>query len=101
MIVPSEVVGALISKMFSIREWIVMGSLIVGIGTIALGARQQSLARVNLGMSVVAIQIVVRFFSSELGFVARGLAFIVVGLGFLLANFVLTKKMRSENGGDQ
>lgn len=71
----------------------------VGVGTIALGARQQSLARVNLGMSVVAIQVVVRFFSSELGFVARGLAFILIGVGFLLANVVLAKKMRSDEEG--
>ena len=71
----------------------------VGVGTIVLGARQQNLARVNLGMSVVAIQVVVRFFSSELGFVARGLAFILIGVGFLLANVVLTKKMRSDEEG--
>ncbi len=34
MIVPSEVVEGLIETMFSIRDWIIIGSLLVGVGTI-------------------------------------------------------------------
>ncbi len=67
---------------------------ITGVGTIAIGVRREQLAIVNLGMLVVALLVVVRFFDSQLGFVARGLAFIIVGVGFLAANVVLSKRMR-------
>ncbi len=66
----------------------------VGVATIAFGVRREHLATVNLGMLVVALLVVIRFFDSQLGFVARGLAFIVVGVGFLVANVVLSKRMR-------
>lgn len=66
----------------------------VGVGTIAIGVRREHLATVNLGMLVVALLVVIRFFDSQLGFVARGLAFIAVGIGFLVANVVLSKRMR-------
>ncbi len=70
-----------------------------GVGTIATGIRRERLAIVNLGMLAVALLVVVRFFDSDLGFVARGLAFIVVGIGFLLANVVLSKRLRPPGEG--
>ncbi|MCK5376229.1 MAG: hypothetical protein KAJ97_04045, partial [Acidobacteria bacterium] len=73
---------------------------VVGVATIATGLRRQSLATVNLGMVVVAAFVVVRFFDSEFGFIARGLAFIVVGIGFLITNVVLSRRMR-ETGADR
>ena len=72
---------------------------VTGVGTIATGVRHERLAIINLGMLVVALLVVVRFFDSELGFVARGLAFIVVGIGFLLANVVLSKRLRPPGVG--
>lgn len=72
---------------------------VTGVGTIATGIRRERLAIVNLGMLVVALLVVVRFFDSELGFVARGIAFIGVGIGFLLANVVLSKRLRSPGEG--
>jgi len=70
----------------------------VGIATIASGIRNQNLGTVNLGMVVVALLVVVRFFDAEIGFVAKGLAFIVVGIGFLVANLVLARRLRSAEG---
>ncbi len=71
----------------------------VGIATIASGVRNQNLGTVNLGMVVVALLVVVRFFDAEIGFVAKGLAFIVVGIGFLVANVVLSRRLkRAEEG---
>jgi len=70
----------------------------VGIATIASGVRNQHLGTVNLGMVVVALLVAVRFFDSEIGFVAKGLAFIVVGIGFLIANLVMSKRLRSAEG---
>jgi hypothetical protein len=41
---------------------------------------------------LIAILAMSRFFDSELSFVTRGLGFILVGAGFLIANLVLFKK---------
>jgi hypothetical protein len=74
---------------------------IVGIVTIAVGVRRQSLGTVNLGMVVVALLVVVRFFDSEFGFIFKGFAFILVGLGFLVANIVLSRSLRASEGEAQ
>jgi hypothetical protein len=66
----------------------------VGIATIAAGLKAQSLATVNLGMVVVAILVVVRFFDSGLGFILKGFAFILIGIGFLVVNLVLSRRRR-------
>jgi uncharacterized membrane protein len=66
---------------------------VVGIATIAVGVQRQHLGVVNLGMMVVALLVLVRFFDSGFGFIFKGLAFIVVGIGFLLANVVLSRRL--------
>jgi uncharacterized membrane protein len=68
---------------------------VVGIATIAEGVRQQNLGTVNLGMLVVAMLVVVRFFDSGFGFILKGFAFILVGIGFLVANVVLSRSLRA------
>lgn len=68
--------------------------LSVGIATIAAGVRGDSLGTVNLGMTAIAALVVVRFFDAEIGFVVKGLTFIVVGIGFLVANLVMVRRMR-------
>jgi uncharacterized membrane protein len=81
-------------------EWIGMAAFnlllfIVGLATLAEGVGRQSLGTVNLGMAVVAMLVIVRFFDSEVGFILKGIAFIVVGLGFLAANVVLSRRLRT------
>ena len=71
---------------------------IVGIATIGVGVRRQSLGTVNLGMFVVALLVVVRFFDSGFGFIFKGLAFILVGFGFLVANVLLSRSLRAREG---
>ena len=68
---------------------------VVGIATIAEGVRRQHLGVVNLGMFVVAMLVVVRFFDSGFGFILKGFAFILVGIGFLVANVVLSRSLRA------
>jgi uncharacterized membrane protein len=67
----------------------------VGIATIAIGLKNQSLATVNLGMVVVATLVIVRFFDSGFGFILKGFAFILVGIGFLVVNIVLSRRLRA------
>jgi uncharacterized membrane protein len=71
----------------------------IGIATITSGVRSQNLGTVNLGMIVIAGLVVVRFFDTEIGFVAKGLAFIAVGVGFLFANVVMARRLKRAEGG--
>jgi len=68
---------------------------VVGVATIVEGVRRQNLGTVNLGMLVVALLVVVRFFDSGFGFILKGLAFILVGIGFLVANVLLSRSLRA------
>jgi hypothetical protein len=56
------------------------------------GIRANSVARANFGLLLIAALALSRFFDSQLSFVTRGLGFIVVGAGFLIANILLFKK---------
>jgi len=63
----------------------------LGLGTLMAGVRERRLGVVNGGMLVLAALILARFFDSDLGFVVRGVAFIVMGGLFLTTNLVLMK----------
>jgi hypothetical protein len=68
--------------------------LALGLWTMATGARERDLGRVNGGLWLVGGLIVIRFFDSELSFLAKGLAFIAVGAAFLAANLGLAPHRR-------
>jgi len=67
---------------------------VLGIGTIAQGIRSSRLAVVNGGMVVLTGLIVARFFDGGIGTIARAVAFIVIGAGFLTTNLVLGRKTK-------
>jgi uncharacterized membrane protein len=64
----------------------------LGVDILMRGIRSNSIARANFGLILIAALAISRFFDSELSFVTRGLGFIVVGAGFLIANIMLFKK---------
>ena len=66
--------------------------LTLGIGTIVVGLRNERLGTVNVGMLILMTLILARFFDSDMGFVARGIAFIILGIGFLTTNLVLMRR---------
>jgi hypothetical protein len=66
--------------------------LALGIFTLVRGIRAGRVLEANLGMLVVTILSVARFFDSDLEFVVRGVAFIAIGAGFLATNLVLLKR---------
>jgi hypothetical protein len=61
---------------------------------VVAGVRDRRLSVVNGGMLVLAALIICRFFDSDLGFVVKGLAFIAVGVGFLVTNLLLVKRTK-------
>ena len=67
-------------------------ALWLGIDILTRGIRANSIARANFGLVLIAVLAMSRFFDSELSFITRGLGFILVGAGFLVANVVLFKK---------
>jgi hypothetical protein len=66
--------------------------LAVGIFTLLRGIRAGRVLEANLGMLVITVLAVARFFDSEMEFIVRGVAFIAIGLGFLATNVVLFKR---------
>ncbi len=74
----------------AVNAWL----LALGVWTLADGARERSLGRVNGGMLLIAALILARFFDSDLTFLSKGIAFIVVGVAFLAANLALAKRRK-------
>jgi len=66
--------------------------LALGVFTLLRGIRAGRFLEANLGMLVVAILAIARFFDSDLEFTVRGIAFIAIGLGFLATNLVIFKR---------
>ena len=66
--------------------------LALGVFTLVRGVRAGRIFEANLGMLVIAILAIARFFDSEFEFVIRGVAFIAIGLGFLATNLVVFKR---------
>jgi uncharacterized membrane protein len=66
--------------------------LVWGVGALWQGVREGSLRGMNGGMFSVAMLVVARFFDSDIGFVARGVAFVVLGAVFLGVNVYMARK---------
>lgn len=64
----------------------------LGVDILARGIRAGSIGRSNFGLALIAGLALCRFFDSDLSFMTRGLGFIAVGVGFLVANLVMFRK---------
>jgi uncharacterized membrane protein len=65
-----------------------------GIYYIRKGLISAKISQVNLGLLFIAVLALVRFFESDLDFILKGTAFIVVGLGFLSSNVLLNRQLK-------
>ena len=68
--------------------------LFTGVYTIRNGARYDHLGVLNYGLLTITALVVCRFFDSDMSFIVRGLLFVVVGIGFFLANYLMLKKRK-------
>ncbi len=66
---------------------------ILSVSRILTGIRSNNLGVINTGMLMLAVLIVARFFDSDISFVIKGLVFIIVGIGFLATNVMLSRRM--------
>jgi uncharacterized membrane protein len=87
-------IGSVLDSEAGVVMMLIMNVYMLGLGValIMTGARDRRLGVVNLGMLVVSALIIARFFDSNMGFVFRGLAFIAVGIGFLVTNIWLIRR---------
>jgi hypothetical protein len=71
-----------------------MNAFMLGLGifTLVRGIRAGNVYEANLGMVVITILAIARFFDNDFEFVVRGIAFIAIGLGFLVTNLVVFKR---------
>ena len=66
--------------------------LLLGLILLREGAKKTHLGVINLGMLIIALLAVCRSFDSDLTFVVKGVLFVLVGIGFFAANWLMIKK---------
>jgi len=66
--------------------------LAVGIIKLRQGILLQRLLKINLGMLILSILLIVRFFDSDIGLLIRGIVFIILGALFLAVNMRLARR---------
>jgi uncharacterized membrane protein len=64
----------------------------LGLGALVAGIRGNKLGHVNAGLLALSALLIARFFDSGLSFLARGVAFMLVGAGFLATNVVMLRR---------
>lgn len=50
---------------------------------------------VNYGLSVISVEIAIRFFDSSYPFIIKGIVFILLGIGFFAANYFILKQKKN------
>ena len=50
---------------------------------------------VNYGLSVISVEIAIRFFDSSYPFIIKGIVFILLGVGFFIANYFILKQKKN------
>jgi uncharacterized membrane protein len=66
--------------------------LALGMSALVVGIRVNELERVNAGLVALSALIIARFFDGDLSFLARGVAFILVGTAFLITNVMMLRR---------
>ena len=67
---------------------------VVAVFMIREGSKQRHLGVLNLGLIITALLVVCRSFDSDLTFVVKGTLFVLVGIGFFIANWLMLNKRK-------
>jgi len=65
--------------------------LTMGVVTVRAGIAHDSLKRMNLGLAIIGLTVLLRFLDTDMSFALRGLAFIAIGGGFLYMNLRMVR----------
>lgn len=71
--------------------------LAVAVYIIRKGAKADHFGILNYGLMVITALLIARFFDTELSFVLRGVLFMLVGVGFFLANYRMVQKRKTNS----
>lgn len=71
-----------------------LGMLAAGVLTVMRGMEKDSLRRMNLGLLIISVTIMARFFDTHLGYFMRGLVFIAIGCAFLYMNLRMVRRRK-------
>lgn len=66
--------------------------LAMGVVTVRAGISADSLKRMNLGLAIIGLTVLLRFLDTDMSFALRGLAFIAIGGGFLYMNLRMVRQ---------
>ncbi|MFV0320798.1 MAG: DUF2157 domain-containing protein [Alphaproteobacteria bacterium] len=66
----------------------------LGVYYLITGTKLHLIWRTNVGLIILCILIALRFFQSELSFAFKGMAFIIIGILFLVTNVILFRQKR-------
>lgn len=69
---------------------------VLGISTIIIGIKSNKLGKMNAGMFILSVLILLRFFDSDASILLRGIAFIIIGIGFLVTNILIVRRQRKK-----
>lgn len=69
-------------------------TLLLSVTLIRRGAREKSLGMLNIGMLMITILIIMRFFDSNFSFIVRGLTFVIIGSCFLVTNWIMVRRKK-------
>gem|GEM_PF-192805 len=70
--------------------------LMIAVSNIKDGFNQSKLSVMNLGMIYITILIICRFFDFDISFIIRGIVFVLIGLAFFAANYILINQNNSD-----
>jgi len=70
--------------------------LVIGLNKTIGGLKKNLLGKLNLGLLIITVLVVCRFFDRDMSFVLRGIIFLALGTGFLLSNLWILKKKKNE-----
>lgn len=87
----------LVSVFLQLPDWTGL-ILCIAIGSHIIQKATESLRMLdlNIGLAMVLFPIIARFMEANLDFVTKGLILIVLGIGFILVNVVINRKMRAQ-----
>lgn len=84
-----------ITNQFGFIFYIANLSLIyLGLYYLYTGTKLNLIWRTNVGLVILCILIALRFFQSDLSFAYKGMAFIIIGVLFLVSNIILFRQKR-------
>jgi hypothetical protein len=66
--------------------------LLIGMAYVVEGGRKDQLLMFNLGLGIVSLMVVSRFFDTRMSFVFRGISFVLLGAGLFMANYWMLRK---------